>query len=116
LDEELAIRNNPQTGDQVIFSQVSLPLAFDEPTPNCKAAVAYTLDSGLYRVLSAGLAEPRFFTRLLLLHLTLFQPGLENAYTGLDFIFILINTLKFYAAFSSDVYMIKESVFLMMGF
>ena len=60
----------------MIFDQGCLPLAFVKPMTNCKAAVSVTLDWGPHRVLSAGPAEPWFLARLLLLPLTLFQPGL----------------------------------------
>jgi hypothetical protein len=49
---------------KVICSQGFLPLAFDEPTSNCKAAVFCTLDRSPYRVLSAGQLNPGFFNEV----------------------------------------------------
>jgi hypothetical protein len=48
----------------VIRSRGFLPLAFDEPTSNCKTAVVCALDRGPHRVLSAGPAEPRSFNEV----------------------------------------------------
>ena len=42
-----------------------LPLAFVKPMTNCKAAVSVTLDWGPHRVLSAGPAEPWFFSEVI---------------------------------------------------
>jgi hypothetical protein len=46
MSEELAHCITPNLEGQVIFSQGFLPLAFDDPTPNYKAAVSVTLDKG----------------------------------------------------------------------
>jgi hypothetical protein len=44
MSEELAHCITPNLEGQVIFSQGFLPLAFDELTPNYKAAVSVTLE------------------------------------------------------------------------
>jgi hypothetical protein len=46
MSEELAHCITPNLEGQVIFIQGFLPLAFDEPTPNYKAAVTVFLDRG----------------------------------------------------------------------
>jgi hypothetical protein len=58
------LATTPDLEGQVICSQGFLPLAYDEPTSNCKAAVVCTLDRGPRRVLSAGPAESRFFNEV----------------------------------------------------
>jgi hypothetical protein len=78
----------------VICSQGFLPLAFDEPTSNCKAAVVCTLDRGPYRVLSAGPAEPRFFNEVVTPPPHPFPTWLGSGLGGFIIIIIIIQYSK----------------------
>jgi hypothetical protein len=73
----------------VICSQGFLPLASDESTSNCKAAVACTLDRGPHRVLSAGTSEPRYFNEVVTPPPHPFPTWLGTGLSGLFFFHIL---------------------------
>jgi hypothetical protein len=60
----------------VICSQGFLPLTFDEPTCNCRQQLSVPWTGALTGYCQQGQLSPGFLTRLLLLTLTLFQPGL----------------------------------------
>ena len=76
------IATTPKLEDQEIFTQGSLPLAFDGPTPNCKAAVPVPLAGAPTGYYQPGQLNPVFFKEVVTPPPIDFQNGLGQVLAG----------------------------------